>query len=72
MWGAGPEHDPFAALCDDAQTQGVDAVQRLGWRTPSVEAERRNGRGVVAVGLGKCADGVSQGARRCSLGKFRN
>src|SRR6185437_420342 len=65
-----PEHDLLGALCDDAQSQAVDAVQGFGWRTPPVERERGNGSGVVTVGLGKATEGISQSAQRFSVGSF--
>src|SRR5579862_3239760 len=65
-----PEHDLLGALCDDAQTQAVDAVQGFGWRTSPVDRERWNGSDVVTVGLGNIADGVSQAAHRFTLEHF--
>ena len=65
-----PEQDLLAALRDHAQTQAVDAMQRFGGRIATMERERRNGGGVITVGLGKVSDGASQGADRFSLGHF--
>ena len=64
-----PEQDLFVALRDDAESQVVDAVQGFGWRLAAVQRQRRNGGGVVAVGLGKAPDGASQDARRRSIGR---
>ena len=58
------EQDLLVALRDDAKTQVVDAVQGFGRRLAAVQRQRRNGSGVVAVGLGKASDGASQDARR--------
>ena len=66
-----PEQDLLVALRDDAETQVVDAVQGFGWRLAAVERERRNGGGVVAVGLGKAPDGASQDARRRTSDVYR-
>src|SRR5579863_7035012 len=42
-------------------------MERLGWRTSPMEGESRHCGGVIAVGLGKATDGVSQGTHRRSL-----
>ena len=59
-----PEQHLLVALRDDAESEVVDAMQRLGWCLTTMERERRNGGGVIAVGLGKATDRVSQGGRR--------
>ena len=64
------EQNLLVTLRDDAEAQVVDAVERFGWRTASVQRQRRNGGVVVAVGLGKAPDGASEDVRCRNIGRF--
>ena len=63
------EQDLLVTLRDDAEPQVVDAVQGFGWCLAPMQRERRNGGGMVPVGLGKTADGLSQPDRRRRFGR---
>ena len=61
------ELDLLVALRDHAETQVVDAVQRLGRSRAAVQCECRNGGVVVAVALGKPRNRSRKSARSRSL-----
>ena len=62
------EEHLLAALRDDAKSETVNAMQWLGGCPAAMEAERRNGSGMVAVELGNASDRTRKSAETTITG----